>query len=448
MIRASRSIAAMAVLLLFTTVLHAQDSIPWAANISTAQDAAAQQNRLVLLHFWAPNCGPCVQLEQNVFSQPQVGQAVAVNYVPVKINASEFPATARQYDVRSWPQDVVITPGGQVVHRMISPQDSRTYLDSLEQVAASYHQSNAQLAQTQTTTEASVGGVSQYVAPRPQQPLASTPPTGTQRDSAFGGSSASLPPQGAPPQFSAYPPQQAAVAPGYGNPASRDNLTGTTPNQATASPYGAAPQQTFSAPPQQVAPQQPSFQQQQTQTQPPFQQQPQQQQATSAWQANPYIPQQQPPVAAQGGFSQQPQAPPTGPTPAVVNHQPSPGPNNPPLGLDGCCPVTFAAESRWARGDVRWGAIHRGRTYLFASQAFQQQFLANPDAFAPMLSGNDPVAFVDRGELVDGRLSRGVLYNTQMYLFESEQSLQTFWSNPGRYSDIVVQAMRAASTTR
>jgi len=116
--------------------------------------------------------------------------------------------------------------------------------------------------------------------------------------------------------------------------------------------------------------------------------------------------------------------------------------------LEGCCPVTFAADTRWARGDVRWGAIHRGRTYLFASQAFQQQFLANPDAYAPMLSGNDPVAFVDRGELVDGQLSRGVLYNTQMYLFESEQSLQTFWSNPQRYSDIVIQAMRAASTTR
>jgi hypothetical protein len=49
------------------------------------------------------------------------------------------------------------------------------------------------------------------------------------------------------------------------------------------------------------------------------------------------------------------------------------------MGFEGFCPVTMKNEWRWARGDVRWGAIHQGRTYLFASEDAQRAFLATND---------------------------------------------------------------------
>jgi len=117
---------------------------------------------------------------------------------------------------------------------------------------------------------------------------------------------------------------------------------------------------------------------------------------------------------------------------------------NPPLGLDGYCPVTLIERMQWQKGDVRYGAIHRGRTYLFAGQEEQRRFLAQPDHLSPMLSGNDPVEFVERGFLVPGKREHGLGHGRQIYLFASEQSLRQFADSPGHYVSVVHQAMQQA----
>src|SRR5262245_42677229 len=88
----------------------AQSSLAWQANLESAKQLAAQTNRLILVHFWSPSCGPCKQLEKNVFSQPQVQQAVQARFVPVKINADDWPTTTKQYGITSLPTDLIITP--------------------------------------------------------------------------------------------------------------------------------------------------------------------------------------------------------------------------------------------------------------------------------------------------------------------------------------------------
>jgi protein disulfide-isomerase len=116
---------------------------------------------------------------------------------------------------------------------------------------------------------------------------------------------------------------------------------------------------------------------------------------------------------------------------------------NPPLALDGHCPVHLVNTTKWVRGDVRWGAIHRGRTYLFTTQQCQQAFLANPDFYSPVLSGNDPVAAVDDGRLVPGQREYGVTFikpeicEGQIYLFSSEATRAIFEQNPDRYAAAV-----------
>src|SRR5690606_15960666 len=66
-------------------------------------------------------------------------------------------------------------------------------------------------------------------------------------------------------------------------------------------------------------------------------------------------------------------------------------PGAPPLGFFGYCCVTMKENNDWQPGSVEWGAIHRGRTYLFRSQELRDKFLANPDSYAPVLAGADPV---------------------------------------------------------
>ena len=74
-----------------------------------------QTNRLVLIEFSAPTCDYCRRMEAEVFDQPSVAAQVTANYVPVKINADHFPATAKQYGITGLPTTVIITPQGQVL---------------------------------------------------------------------------------------------------------------------------------------------------------------------------------------------------------------------------------------------------------------------------------------------------------------------------------------------
>ena len=127
--------------------------------------------------------------------------------------------------------------------------------------------------------------------------------------------------------------------------------------------------------------------------------------------------------------------------------------SNPPLGLDGYCPVQLSDDMyrnlpRWTLGDRRWGAIHRGRTYLFAGPEQQRRFLADPDRYAPVLSGNDVVLAVEQGQAVPGRREHGALFASKAYLFSSEASYEKFSKNPHHYAKQILQAMRAGGSQR
>ena len=98
-----------------------EGALPWYQDLVTAQRIAADSNRLVLVHFWAPWCEPCLRLEQQVLSQPGVAAWIQRNYVPVKLNVDQFGELAHGYGVQGLPTDVVLTPAGQVLARVKKP---------------------------------------------------------------------------------------------------------------------------------------------------------------------------------------------------------------------------------------------------------------------------------------------------------------------------------------
>jgi thiol-disulfide isomerase/thioredoxin/YHS domain-containing protein len=144
---------ALGMVLLLSSLAAAEEVIPWVADFKTACGMAAEQHRLVLVHFYNDNCGPCVRVDQNVFSRPEVAQAVAQNYIPVKVHAGKIPQLASRYRVTSWPTDVFVTPAGLEVFRTISPKEPGEYIALVNQVAqqtgvGAARQWQSQLAQT------------------------------------------------------------------------------------------------------------------------------------------------------------------------------------------------------------------------------------------------------------------------------------------------------------
>jgi thiol-disulfide isomerase/thioredoxin/YHS domain-containing protein len=424
--------------LLIPVLAYAQQPFPWESTLENAQRIAAQSNRLVLIHFWAPWCGKCKKMESDVFNQPGLGGAVLANYVPVKINADQMPSLATKYGITGLPTDVITTPQGQVVDLMRGQIEATLYLARLNQIASARHQNAGQIAQVPanipTHPAADRPTAEQTVASSQSKPGASLT---DDRYADYYRRNQNNQPVASPAMPASDPsrPNPASVSPPYAQqePGAGPELSGPGLIQSPA--ITAQQVRNISPPPGANMPATniPSV----IATQPATASPAQSYAANTAQQ----LPSGFNPSTPQLMSSLDKQAVPT-PGPAVQT--PS---ANPTLCLDGFCPVTLAEKQQWVPGDRRYGAIHRGRTYLFTSSEEQRSFFKDPDRYAPVFSGNDIVQAMEKGQAVPGMREHGVFYNGHIFLFADEVALSKFSKNPAYYADQALQAMQATNHT-
>jgi len=372
----------------------AADQPPWLDSLSKARQAAKQSGKLVLIHFEMDHCAPCVRMERLVFSQAQVWQELTRSFVPVKFNVSQSRTVADKFGVNRFPADIVITPAGKVLHRSSGSKGAEQYVAALNQVAAKHLPSPASRFASNAEARTPQG---RFVSEDSRQPVGdnsrfAAPPydSGARNDA---------PPPAAPePSGNMFGGGNAPVVDNppaaqiERRPHGRVAYLGNGPRQPGAEPHPNSPQ---------------------------------------------FDPRGRAPL---GGIAPPSAAPRQTATAAQ--------PNRYPIALEGHCPVSLLRDSVWQKGDPRYGAVHRGRTYLFAGPAEQQLFLSNlamSDRYSPVLSGYDPVEFVERGRLSAGSRQHGLIHEGRIYLFVSEESLQRFDANPKPYAEPAQQAMRAAA---
>jgi len=102
-------------------------------------------------------------------------------------------------------------------------------------------------------------------------------------------------------------------------------------------------------------------------------------------------------------------------------------------GLDSYCPVDLCERHVWTPGNRQFGATHRGRVYLFSSADARDRFLTNPDRYAPVAGGDDPVVAMHQQQMVPGRREFGMFYQGRVFLFAGPQSRDAFRADPNRY---------------
>jgi len=451
----------VAILSATTAICQAEERVRWRNTLDAAKIEASQQNKLVLLHFWSSTCGPCRQLKENVFSQPHVAEAIEANYVPVKVNADNSSALASAYQVDRVPTDVVLSGQGNVVASLSCPTNPEAYQAQLTNLSNHYRQNTSgSNASHQVPVQSAYSGLqvghyanqnNQSSAPPAQQQM----PQQVQSQQSYGQSVTNNPymtqSSGSPVQTAQQPGRttnqngalQSPTMPPNAMPNSyRQRQTTYNPPSATnghqqhlQSPQNSqqqiAHQQVNQQPVQgHNEPKHPSVShqapQQYLQSQHPKVNQPQPP-------SSPNI--QQPVPGGQLAKGTQPQQS----SRAVTQDQLPAG--TPPLGFEAYCPVQLKISHRWVPGDLQHGAIHRGRTYLFAGESEKQQFLANPDAYSPVFSGIDPVLLLDENQTVQGSRRYGFQYRGAFYLFASQDSMNKFREQPDRYASGVRQAM-------
>lgn len=458
---------------------RAQDQLPWVEDFAQACQQANAQGKLVLLHFYSDDCQPCVRVERNVFSQPEVGAAVGRNYVPVKIHALKNPGLASKYHVAQWPTDVFVKPSGEEIMRTVSPQTPTAYINLTNSVAA-----QAGTSATQNQNNANVAGAAPAAPAIPGLPtgqwLTSAQNTAAQvgnqtnAQATWMTASAAQQAQQYGQQAQQYGQQSWQTAQGQANQAltNGSQYAQQLQQQALAASNQAAQnvQQSTQAAAGQA-------QQVINQYAQPWQPAPAGQTPAAAGQA-PAAGGWQAPFAAavagtaattaplQGQFtSTQPQPGYTAPpapaavpaaagAPSPYEMSPSVAPpaaaagTNYPIAMGGFCPVALATEKKWKKGQLQFGAVHRRRTFLFSTEADQKKFLAEPDKYTPVLVGYDPVKFMQTGELIDGSAAFSLTYRKEVYLFADDTSLKTFWQNPAQFTDGLRQAVNRTDSGR
>jgi thiol-disulfide isomerase/thioredoxin/YHS domain-containing protein len=481
----------------FATPSEAQQGVQWQPTLEGAKRLAAQSNRLVLVHFWAPWCHACRRMEQDVFARGDVAAALEPNYVAVRLNADHFPATARQFGVTSLPTDVMVTSDGQPVDRITGALGASQYIDKLAQVAATMQAPPRQQYAggppspgMPPANQRARGGAAGYQSSRAGGPGASgrpevrdgygnsATPSGSRPNPAATGTYADQAAPSTAPSSWATPgagPARAETGPRYAN---QDRSVASAPSYGEYSSASTPPSPTTGSMTHQP---QPAWGQRSTEAPTRWNQNPRQQPAADKYAGSGYAnnpgPQRsvpggspadadKPRYAGYGGeptdyashdarnarggrsASHEPQSyqerQPSGPPASgaeLASASPGAG-NHPPLGLDGYCPVTLAEEQQWMLGDRRWGAVHEGRTYLFRGPEEQQRFLARPEQYGPVMSGDDVVLAVDDGRSVPWRREHGVFYGGRIFLFSNEASLEKFSRLPDRYASAATQSSR------
>ena len=402
----------------------------WRTNLDAAKIEAAQSGKLVLLHFYTTTCGPCKMLDENVFSQGQIGDSIEQSYVPVKIDAGISSAIANVYQIDRVPQEVVLDTQGNVVAKLSCPPNAPEYIAQLNNLNEHWRQYQSRQGTTsQAPVQSAYAGLQvgryQQQNGMPQSSgLASTANPHTAAP-ATGNTAASTPIQAAPPAMTnnPYAVQQtnpvAATAPAMTNnryAASAEQNSQPANQQHAELPANAMPNsfhtQTMAAAPTT----------QNTQPHAASAEVPPSTVATAPTQVlNPETAQ----ITKTSHVAMTPQIP----------------AGSPPLAFDGYCPVSLRTAHKWVAGNPKYGAIHRGRTFLFATEEQRQQFFSNPDAYCPVFSGMDPVLLLEKNEIVEGSRKFGFEYRGAFYLFASKESMDLFKSQPDHFAGGVRQAM-------
>ncbi|MEM7456025.1 MAG: thioredoxin family protein [Planctomycetota bacterium] len=436
---------------------YATAQIQWKADIQQASREASESGKLVLLHFGADWCRPCRNLETFVFNSPAVYNVVNDSVVPVKIDVDLHPDLVAEFGVDSVPFDVIATPSGRVVSQRRSPQTTDGYANMIKAVERTMgDDGGTPFSLTSNSTENPASQNQSAFPPGsfvPQVPAHSAPShagPSHSHPSPAGPSHSMQPP--ANPGFSAQGEMLAQRSAGYTQPVRNPYANDDMPSdrrqfappasvdrqQQIRNAYYDGPQPAENTPEYRLAnsgtthrsnlvdrtmpaPPNPGADLLQTEM-PTYSNQPG---------SELYIPprddnsRQRMDIASRGQQSG--------------------------FGLQGNCPVTLVRNAQWIQGDERWGCIHRGRTYIFASEGNMVEFQANPDKYSPLLAGYDPVIYHDSGILVEGREEHGVfmgrLPNQRVILFNTAESRNRFESAPAQYIETVRQAMLNSSPT-
>lgn len=102
-------------------------------SLEEAKEQAQQQNKEIFIDFWAIWCKPCLAMEKETFSDPEVGKAINSKYIPIKIDVDYFDGmdAKEMYNVGVLPTILIINANGDVQRRLLGQKSPASLMQEL-----------------------------------------------------------------------------------------------------------------------------------------------------------------------------------------------------------------------------------------------------------------------------------------------------------------------------
>ena len=104
------------------------------------------------------------------------------------------------------------------------------------------------------------------------------------------------------------------------------------------------------------------------------------------------------------------------------------------IGFKGFCPVELRDNRQLQDALPQFETVYERQTYQFSTAEALAKFVANPKRYAPAAYGSDVVLLTHTGTVLSGRLDYAAWHKGRLFLFTTQAALDAFNRKPSMYA--------------
>lgn len=113
-------------------------SLKWHNTFEAGQKDAIEQDKPMLVYFWAIWCKFCEKFHTIVYPDPEVNKMLREDFVLVAVDLDVNKKDANAFDVSYPPAEIFVSPEGEVIYRIGGYLPKEDFLSALRQVKLFY----------------------------------------------------------------------------------------------------------------------------------------------------------------------------------------------------------------------------------------------------------------------------------------------------------------------